>query len=154
MHEADSALVSRISAWLALDRASGGMMETCPAERNALDLEVELFHPDWEEPSADKLTQLDRLRKKIEVVRKLYRFYLPDLARAITTTELSAAAVRHLCALLLKAALVQNDARYLNSALKLLDGVLARDDCNFPNELHIFAHATLDVLVPPVSGTA
>lgn len=147
------ALVARLDAWMTLE-GSAGEQEPGPVAEGAYDLEIELFQPGWDGPAAEALVQLDRLRKKVEVARKLYRFYLPDLSRAAGTQLLSAVAVRRLCALMLKTALVRCDARYLNSALKLLDGVLVREDCDFPDELRALAHATLEVLAPPVSYAA
>lgn len=147
------ALVARLDAWMALER-SVGEQGPGPAVEGAYDLEIELFQPGWDDPAAERLVQLDRLRKKVEVARKLYRFYLPDLSRAAGTQLLSAAAVQRLCALMLRAAMARLDARYLNSALKLLDGVLAREDCDFPDELRDLAHATLEVLAPPVPYAA
>lgn len=146
------ALVARLDAWMLLE-GGGGEQGPGPAV-GAYDLEIELFQPGWDGPAAERLVQLDRLRKKVEVVRKLYRFYLPDLSRAAGMQVPSAAAVRRLCALMLKTALVRHDARYLNSALKLLDGVLAREDCEFPDELRALARATFEVLVPPVPYVA
>ncbi|MCM8594228.1 hypothetical protein [Accumulibacter sp.] len=146
-HEA-AALLARIDAWLAADLRSGpGDGGTSSA--STLDLEGALHSQAWSNLTPEADAQLDRLRKKIEVARKLCRYYVSDLSRAAEPTPLAAAAVRRLCVLLLKAALVRDDARYLNSALKLLDGVLGRDDCSFPDELRQLARSTLDALVPP-----
>jgi hypothetical protein len=147
------ALIVRLDAWMALD-GNAGEREPGSATEGVYDLEIELFQPDWDGPAAERLAQLDRLRKKVEVARKLYRFYLPDLSRPAGTQVLSAAAVRYLCALMLKAALVGHDARFLNSALKLLDGVLEREDCDFPDELRSLARGAFEVLVPPVPYAA
>lgn len=143
-------LVVRLDAWMALEASACEQEPGCPAVKDTYDLEIELFQPGWEVPAAERLAQLDRLRKKVEVARKLYRFYLPDLSRASETRVLSAAAVQRLCALMLKTALLLCDARYLNSALKLLDGGLEREDCDFPDELRALAHAALEILAPPV----
>lgn len=143
------ALLARLEAWTALERGAGAQ-EPGPVAEGAYDLEIELFRPGWDGPTTERLAQLDRLRKKVEVARRLYRVYLPDLSRAVGTQVLSEAAVRRLCVLMLKAALARHDARFLNSALKLLDGVLAREDCDFPDELRALARAVIEVLVPPV----
>lgn len=147
------ALAVRLDAWMVQEGAADAP-ESGPRAEGMFDLEIELYCPGWDGSVADRLVLLDRLRKKVEVARKLYRFYLPDLSRSVDTQLLAAAAVRHLCALMLKAALVRHDTRYLNSALKLLDGVLTREDCDFPDELRALAHATLEVLVPPVPYAA
>ncbi len=147
------ALAARLDAWVTPE--AGAVAQSLgPMAEGVFDLEAELFRPGWVGPTADRLAQLDRLRKKVEVARKLYRFYLPDLSRATGAQVLSAAAVRRLCLLMLKAALARHDARYLNSVLKLLDGVLERDDCDFSDELRALARATFEVLVPPVPYAA
>jgi hypothetical protein len=144
----EAALLAQVDDWLEASPASGAVVDAT-APQPSLDLEVALQAHAWSDLTSGAEAQLDRLRKKIEVARKLCRYYLPDLSRAVAPTPLSAAAVRRLCALLLKAALLRRDARYLNSALKLLDGVLGRNDCTFPQELREFAQATLLALVPP-----
>jgi len=118
------------------------------------DLETQLHTVSWSNLAPEVEVPFDRLRKKIEVARKLYRYYQPDLSRPAAPTALSAPAVRRLCGLLIKAALIWRDARFLNSALKLLDGVLGRDDCEFPQELRLLAGATLDVLMSPVPSSS
>lgn len=92
--------------------------------------------------------QLDRLRRKIEVARKLYARYESDLSRPATTEPLSAAGINRLCAIMLLAALRHHDARFLNSALKLIDGLIAPAGVQVSSELVLIAEATLDALVP------
>lgn len=144
----EAALLARIDDWLVASPVNEAVREAA-APQSSLDLNVALYAKAWLDLTPEAEAQLDRLRKKIEVARKLCRYYLPDLSRAALPEPLPAAAVRRLCALLLKAALLRNDARYLNSALKLLDGVLGREDCTFPQELREFAQATLLALAPP-----
>lgn len=144
MDEAE--LLSRIDAFLADVPDANVEGEAGPGAR---DLEAELRHFAVSPWTPDALTLLDRLRKKIEVARKLCRYYLPDLSLAAAAVPLSSAGVQRLCGLLLKSALLSRDARYLNAALKLLDGVLDRADCIFPDTLRALAVGVLDVLVPP-----
>lgn len=144
-------LKNQIDDWLAsaaIDRSPLALQDG--GNGQLFDLEAQLFTLSWSNLAPGVEVPFDRLRKKVEVARKLYRYYLPDLSYPAAPTVLSAPAVRRLCGLLLKAALIQRDARFLNSALKLLDGVLERDDCEFPLELRLLASATLDTLVPPV----
>lgn len=149
----DVELLARIDAWVAV-------ATTCPVARGdtgqppVLDLEPSLHTADWWALTPQAEAHLDRLRKKIEVARRLCRYYLPDLSRAAAPAPLSATGAQRLCALLLRAAVLRRDARYLNSALKLLDGVLGRDDLAFPAELGALAHATLDALAPLVTRAA
>lgn len=137
----DEWLASTASTYSSLIRQDGD--EDCH-----FDLEEQLHTLSWSNLAPEIDMPLDRLRKKVEVARKLYRYYAPDLSHAAAPTPLSAAGVHRLCGLLLKAALVRCDARYLNTALKLLDGVLGRDELEFPQVLRSFALATLQALVP------
>ena len=102
------------------------------------------------EPAFEQLSgaQLDRLRRKVEVARKLYARYENDLSLPATTETLSAAGVNQLCAVMLLAALRSRDARFLNSALKLIDGLIAPASVPVSMELVLIAEATLDALVP------
>ncbi|MDR7142205.1 hypothetical protein [Rhizobium sp. BE258] len=102
------------------------------------------------EPALEQLSnaQLDRLRRKIEIARKLYARYESDLSRPATTEPLSAAGINQLCAIMLLAALRHHDARFLNSALKLIDGLIAPAGVQVSSELVLIAEATLDALVP------
>lgn len=144
MDEAE--ILSRIDTFLAAVPDAKVEGETVPGVR---DMEAELRRLAGSPLTPDALTLLDRLRKKIEVARKLCRYYLPDLSRAAAAVPLSSVGVQRLGGLLLKSALLSRDARYLNAALKLLDGVLDRADCIFPDTLQVLAVAVLDVLVPP-----
>jgi hypothetical protein len=145
--EADETLVSRIDTWLVTYSQIREYRDSA-SPQSALDLEVALYSQDWSELTPCAEEKFDRLRKKIEVARKIFRYYLPDLSRAAAPIPLSCEAVQRLCCLLLKLALIRRDARYLNSALKLLDGILDLNDCSFPEELNTLAHATLESLVP------
>lgn len=92
--------------------------------------------------------ELDRLRRKIEVARKLYQRYERDLSRPATTTPLSAAGVNQLCAVMLLASLYERDARFLNSALKVIDELPLPFGARVSQELATLAQATLDTLIP------
>lgn len=118
------------------------------------DLERALYDPAWHELNPAIEVRMDRLRKKIEVPRRLYRLYLADLSRPATSIQLSSTAVQRLSVLLLKAALIWHDVRYLNSALKLVDGVLERDDCIFEEDVRALAISTLNAMVPATPSLA
>jgi hypothetical protein len=92
--------------------------------------------------------KLDRIRRKIEVARKLYGQYEGDLSRPASSDPLSCAGVHHLCAVLLLHTLRSYDLRYLNSALKLIDGFIVPADAPESIELMLIAAETLDTLVP------
>jgi hypothetical protein len=92
--------------------------------------------------------RLDRLRRKIEVARKLYAGYDGKLSTPVKDALLSAAGVNRLCAVMLLAALRSGDTRFLNSALKLIDGLVLPATVSVLPELVLIAEETLDVLVP------
>lgn len=92
--------------------------------------------------------QCDRLRRKIEVARKIFGTYEPDLSRPSSGAPLSADAMNQLCALMLLIALRRKDARYLNSALKLIDGVVEPAGIAVSERLISLTHAVLDLLLP------
>lgn len=90
---------------------------------------------------------LDRLCKKIDVVGSLRTFYSADLARgagpkAGVRSEYAAL----MLAVLLQAAESQSDLKFLNTALKILDGDL-RQAAEFPLELSHWADQLLLELV-------
>jgi hypothetical protein len=143
----DAGLLARINT-LCAGAPSLQMKDGEAVQPPMVDLEALLNMTGWWALTPQTEAQLDRLRKKIEVARRLFRYYTPDLSRAAAPTLLSVEGVQRLCALLLRAAVLRHDARYLNSVLKLLDGVLGRGDLVFPSELRKLAHATLDVLAP------
>ncbi|MDO9418345.1 hypothetical protein [Pararhizobium sp.] len=93
-------------------------------------------------------SQLDRLRRKIEVARKLHRAYERDLSRPATATPLSAGGVNQLCAVMLLSALRCQDPRFLNAALKLIDGLILPAAVPVSAELISLAQSTLNILVP------
>lgn len=147
----DIRLIARLEGWLQISKVVVNEESTWEPNSNTLfDLERALHSQAWQQLTPEMRVMLDHLRKKIEVAHKLYRHYLPDLSRPAASIPLSPAAVQHLTVLLLKAALVWKDARYLNSALKLVDGVLGRDDCVFPEDLRSLAILTLDIMVPKI----
>jgi|GEM_PF-1822424 len=92
--------------------------------------------------------QLDRLRRKIEVARKLYVAYRPNLSGPASTEPLSASGVNQLCAVMLLAALLRRDARFLNSAFKLMDGLSIPANVAIADDLISLAYASLDVVLP------
>lgn len=91
---------------------------------------------------------LDRLRRKIEVARKLYARYDSELSIPAKDAPLSAAGVNRLCAIMLLAALRSRDARFLNSALKLIDNLIVPANVSVSPELVRIAEETLNALVP------
>lgn len=90
---------------------------------------------------------LDRLRKKIEVARVLYRFYTDDLEKGLPGDHLPEVYVYYLVGLLLNKALVDRNYRYLNTVLKIRDGVLVGQPLrDFPDVYHRSISELLAVL--------
>jgi len=110
------------------------------------DLERELYNTYWFEISVEAEHKLDLLRKKIEVTKKIHRFYMLDMSNATVQTNLCAEAVKLLYLLFLKAALERRDFRYLNTALKISDGILGREDCLMPKNFSMMAYSVLEIL--------
>lgn len=118
--------------------------------RKLAQFDLEFLLSQGAEAALDRLSEplSDRLRRKIEVARKVYQTYEPDLSRPTSSVPLSAEAINQLCALMLLAALRQRDVRFLNSALKLIDGILAPANVQVSQRLISLAHATLQLLLP------
>lgn len=92
--------------------------------------------------------QLDRLRRKIEVARKVYRVYEQDISRPTSSQPLSPDGINQLCAVMLLAALRRRDARFLNAALKLIDGLHEPAGVQVSQRLSSLTQETLDLLLP------
>lgn len=145
--KAGVSLLARIDAWLA-DAAWPAVDAGPDRPPDALDLELSVRSESWRTLAPAALAQLHRLRKKVEVSRSLYRFYRADLSHPEGLARLSGAGAQRVCVLFVKAALVQRDPRFLNSALKMVDGVLIQEDCAMPLPVQALVGAALDHLVP------
>lgn len=71
--------------------------------------------------SNDQFKTLDRLCKKIDVVKKLYISYKHDLSLSLSTTLIDPQYKIILISVLLHYAEKTNDFKFLNSAMKLFD---------------------------------
>lgn len=69
---------------------------------------------------------IDRLCKKIDVVKKVYSSYLSDMSAKTSETELDSEGYINLLALLMSAASSLVDFKFLNTALKLNDMLLKK----------------------------
>ncbi|SFR51091.1 hypothetical protein SAMN05216203_1020 [Marinobacter daqiaonensis] len=65
--------------------------------------------------------KIDRLCKKVDVVKKVYRSYTPDLSVKMSNEEIGRQPYRDLLELFLVAASSFEDYKFLNTALKLND---------------------------------
>jgi len=91
---------------------------------------------------------LERLAKKIEVPRKLLAYYTPDLARASAPEPVAPAYAVYACAAYLAIADRFGDLKFLNTALKLVDGILG---VAMPPELVRWAQCLLERPLPIAS---
>lgn len=71
--------------------------------------------------SQEELQVLNRLCKKIDVVKKVYTHYQLNLAQASSQQVLQSNYAEILCIILLHTAQVQHNYKFFNSALKLLE---------------------------------
>lgn len=92
---------------------------------------------------AQAVRVLDRLCKKVDVVGKVSAFYTPALARSAEPEPLSAPYAAALAAALLLAAETGGDLKFLNTALKMLDGRLGDPRAAYPPWLAEWAEALL-----------
>lgn len=77
---------------------------------------------------ADCRAKLDRLVKKVEVVRRVSRGYSRDLSSTVDSRPIAPEYARYMAALYLHRAVVESDPKFLNCALKLSDGILEDPD--------------------------
>lgn len=98
--------------------------------------------------SCERMKILDRLCKKVDVVKKVYIAYESDLSKARSSVVIRESYAVYLCMILICAAKEGKDLKFLNSALKMLDGGLIGPTFFCPNEVKEFAKLTLEELLP------
>lgn len=151
--EANAALATAIGdvcdQIAAADQSSADMTEISTAVANSETLNLELVLCQGARKAAAQLSEshLDKLRRKVEVARKVYKFYNRIDFNPVSYGLLSREAFNQLCGLMLIVALQKNDARFLNSALKMIDGVVNLGDVDIDSDLVNLAHSTLDVFL-------
>ncbi len=85
--------------------------------------------------SRREIRVLDRLCKKVDVVRRLAAGYSRRLSRPAGPEPARPDFAVGLCALFLREAEAQNDPKFLNTALKMLDGHLRSPSAAYPASL-------------------
>lgn len=95
------------------------------------------------EPAPQEVVALDRLCKKIDVVGRLASHYTADLSRAAHAAPVQPEAAAALCGVLLIQAARRCDAKFLNTALRMLDGRLTAPVASFPDFLGAWADGLL-----------
>lgn len=89
--------------------------------------------------SSERSKILDRLCKKVDVVKKVYIAYESDLSKARSSVVIRESYAVYLCMILICAAKEGNDLKFLNSALKMLDGGLREPNLQYPQQLFVLA---------------
>jgi len=92
---------------------------------------------------AEAVRRLDRLCKKVDVVGRVSAFYTPDLARSAEAEPIATPYATALAAALLLAAEARGDLKFLNTALKILDGRLGDAGGAYPPWLAAWAERML-----------
>jgi hypothetical protein len=88
------------------------------------------------------MNKLDKICKKIDVPKKVVIYYTKDLTKTINTTHISSTYEIYLCAILLYLSDEKGNMKLLNSALKILDGVLETDTA-YPSFFSVWAEEIL-----------
>lgn len=97
----------------------------------------------------DDLRMLDRLCKKIEVPRRLCSIYTLNLDKAVERTPVRNDFLRYLCGVYLWVARETGDLKFLNTGMKLLDGVLRQPELDFPDTYREFANLAMAEILRP-----
>ena len=71
---------------------------------------------------------IDKLCKKIDVVKNVYKFYKKDLSQVVLKENIGKKYQQYLCFILLYLAYTNKDLKFLNSALKMIDYILDNKD--------------------------
>lgn len=91
----------------------------------------------------DDAAILERLSKKVEVVRRLSAVYAPDLSTVVDRSPVSADVAVALCGVYLATAFQRRDLKWLNTSLKMLDGCLKQPRPRYPRCLRQWAGQAL-----------
>lgn len=126
------------------------LLEILPAPRGKQDcFSTEFFLFDLaqalpQSPSDEGYLALERLCKKVDVVRHIHAFYSPDLTQPLGNESIAPTYLALLAAVLLQCAEIRSDPKFLNSALKLLDGHVNRIPADLAHVLSVQADALLE----------
>jgi hypothetical protein len=131
---------------VALLRVAGELKSVLPAPQLRADVfatEGFLFGLPLAEPGPSEadIRLLNRLCKKVEVAHTLKRFYTPDLSAAADAADVGPTYAAFLCAVYLVLAQRLADPKFLNTALKMLDGTLRSPRPDYPDSLRSMARA-------------
>lgn len=95
------------------------------------DVENYIFEISKKDCLSDEFYTVDRLCKKIDVVKNVYKFYTSDLSKKQTNDEISNIAYKSLFSVLKDYRIAGlQDYKFLNSALKLNDIIFKKNIIN------------------------
>lgn len=128
--------------------------QTLPEPREAKEFSTEVFLYSLREPSKIHSTEaakiIEKLCKKAEVPKRLVVEYSYDLSRTINVTPVAPGYAVYFTVLLLTLALENKDLKYLNCALKLIDGGLYMPKFSLPQMVHEYAGVVVNKLLVTV----
>jgi|SRR5690554_541704 len=102
--------------------------------QNLFDIESFIFKTAAHIEAPNNYLIIDRLCKKIDVVKSVFKFYTADLSKKQSDEEISTDAYKQLLKLLSNEAII--DFKFLNSALKLNDILLSKSIINSEEQQH------------------
>lgn len=92
------------------------------------------------------LSRLERLCKKVDVQNKLRIFYKTDLSTPLCDDNVDSIYAKLLCAVLLFFSLSYNDYKFLNTGIKMINGVLLEPKVEYEMSWNYLAEETLSQL--------
>lgn len=102
------------------------LLRELPAPVEVADFNTERFivSLDPEQVASCDRATLERLTRKIEVARKLYQSYQPDLSKPSSQTPVRSAFALYLTVFYFHAGLVLGDWKWINTGVKMTEGIL------------------------------
>lgn len=100
-----------------------------------------------EKTGEDPFIFLDRLCKKVDISKSLRVFYSRDLSEKLTNERVAPQYIPLFIAILLWNAEEKTDFKFLNTALKILDGILGKPPAAFPKGLRCWSSEILHKII-------
>ena len=125
-----------------------------PEPRETKGFSTEVFLYSLKEPKQASGTEasrkIERLCKKIEVTKRLVVEYSHDLSKTVDSTPVAPEYAAYFTLILLTLASKNNDLKYLNCALKLVDDCLQAPKFTLPKTVHEHACVLVERLLVTV----
>jgi len=100
--------------------------------------------------STESAIKIEKLCKKVEVPKRLVVEYSYNLSKTIDVSPIAPEYAAYFTLLLLTLALENKDLKYLNCALKLVDGELREPKFSLPQEVHACVEDAVNKLLVTV----